>query len=251
MKQKLLEISNLEASIEEKSIIKSLNLDVYENEIHVIMGPNGSGKSTLSKILVGHPSYAVTNGAIYFNSVNLLELSPEVRSHHGLFLAFQYPLEIAGVSNYDFLRIAYNEKQKFLNKDELNPLEFMSLIENLLKKLQMKSEFLHRNLNEGFSGGEKKRNEILQMLLLDPKLIILDELDSGLDIDAIKIICDGIIKNRQKNSSLVIITHYPKILEYLKPTHIHIMIDGKIIKSGNLELIEILEKDGYSPFQLS
>ena len=229
MNKKILSVKNLKASIDQIEIIKNLNLEVYENEIHVIMGPNGSGKSTFSKILVGHPSYTIENGSIEFDEKNLIEMSPEVRSHNGLFLAFQYPIEIAGVSNYDFLRIAYNEKQKFLNQTELNPLEFMVLIENLLNKLKMKPEFLQRNLNEGFSGGEKKRNEILQMLLLNPKLIILDEIDSGLDIDAIKIICDGIMNNLQKDTSLIIITHYPKILTYLKPNFVHIMIEGKII----------------------
>ena len=176
-------------------------------------------------------------------------MTPEVRSHKGLFLAFQYPIEIAGVSNYDFLRIAYNEKQKFLTQPELNPLEFMGFVENLLTKLKIKPEFLHRNLNEGFSGGEKKRNEILQMLLLNPKLIILDEIDSGLDIDAIKIICEGIIKNKDPKASLIVITHYPKILEYLKPTYIHIMKEGKIIKTGGLSLVETLEKEGYQAFE--
>ena len=241
----LLTLKDLEASIENKTILKKLNLEVKENEIHVIMGPNGSGKSTLSKVLAGHPSYKINNGSIVFCTKNLLEMAPEERSHEGLFLAFQYPIEIPGVTNYDFLRIAYNEKRKYLKECELDPLEFMKLTEVLLKKLKIKSEFLNRNLNEGFSGGEKKRNEILQMLLLDPKLIILDEIDSGLDVDAIKIICEEINKNLSKNSSLIVITHYPRILNYLKPTHVHIMIEGKIIKTGNMELVEILEKDGY------
>jgi len=241
----LLTLKNLEASIENKIILNKLNLEVKENEIHVIMGPNGSGKSTLSKVLAGHPSYKINNGSIFFCNKNLLEMAPEERSHEGLFLAFQYPIEIPGVTNYDFLRIAYNEKRKYLKESELDPLEFMKLTEVLLKKLKIKNEFLNRNLNEGFSGGEKKRNEILQMLLLDPKLIILDEIDSGLDVDAIKIICEEINKNIAQNSSLIVITHYPRILNYLKPTHVHIMIEGKIIKTGNMELVEILEKDGY------
>ena len=249
MKHTILKVTELEASIDQKEIIKKLNLEVYENEIHVIMGPNGSGKSTFSKLLVGHPSYSIQHGQIEFENQNLLEMTPEVRSHKGLFLAFQYPIEIAGVSNYDFLRIAYNEKQKFLTQPELNPLEFMGFVENLLTKLKIKPEFLHRNLNEGFSGGEKKRNEILQMLLLNPKLIILDEIDSGLDIDAIKIICEGIIKNKDPKASLIVITHYPKILEYLKPTYIHIMKEGKIIKTGGLSLVETLEKEGYQAFE--
>jgi Fe-S cluster assembly ATP-binding protein len=241
----LLEIKDLEATIENKQIINKLNLLVKENEIHVIMGPNGSGKSTLSKILAGHPSYKIVNGSAFLENKNLLEMTPEKRSHEGLFLAFQYPIEISGVTNYDFLRIAYNEKRKYLSQAELDPLQFMELTQVLLNKLQMKNEFLNRNLNEGFSGGEKKRNEILQMLLLDPKLIILDEIDSGLDVDAIKVICEGINKNLSKNSSLIVITHYPRILNYLKPTHVHIMMEGKIIKTGNMELVESLENFGY------
>jgi Fe-S cluster assembly ATP-binding protein len=248
MNNTLLEIKNLEAVIEKKKIIDNFNLNINKNEIHVIMGPNGSGKSTISKILAGHPNYEVKKGLINFNNKNLLEMSPETRAHEGLFLAFQYPIEIPGVTNYDFLNLAYNEKQKYQGKPELGPLEFMELTQLFLKKLQMKSEFLNRNLNEGFSGGEKKRNEILQMLLLDPKLIILDEIDSGLDVDAIKIICEGIKNNLSLDSSLIVITHYPRILNYLKPTHVHIMINGKIIKTGNLELVEYLEKEGYESF---
>ena len=245
MNKTILKVENLEASIENKKIIKNLNLEVKENEIHVIMGPNGSGKSTFSKILAGHPSYNPEKGKIDFCNQNLLEMSPETRSHEGLFLAFQYPIEIAGVTNYDFLRIAYNEKQKYFKKEELDPLEFMKLTQILLNKLKIKNEFLNRNLNEGFSGGEKKRNEILQMLLLNPKLVILDEIDSGLDIDAIKIICEEINQNLEKNASLIIITHYPRILNYLKPTHVHIMMEGKIIKSGHMELVDYIEKKGY------
>ena len=245
MKNLLLDIQNLEASIENKQIINKLNLKINENEIHVIMGPNGSGKSTLSKIIAGHPSYTVENGNIKFLNKELLNLAPEERAHEGIFLAFQYPVEISGVTNYDFLRLAYNEKQKYLKKSEVTPLEFMSLVENHLKQLKMSSEFLNRDLNQGFSGGEKKRNEILQMLLLEPKLIILDELDSGLDIDALRIICETIVKNLSDKTSLLIITHYPRILNYLKPNYVHIMTNGKIIKTGNLEIIELLEKEGY------
>jgi len=244
----ILDIKNLKASIENKAILKDLNLKVKKKEVHVIMGPNGSGKSTLSKILAGHPSYEINAGEILFDSQNLLEMTPEVRSHEGLFLAFQYPIEIPGVTNYDFLKLAYNEKQKYKKLPELDPLEFMLITDELLKKLKMKSEFLNRDLNQGFSGGEKKRNEILQMLLLNPKLVILDEIDSGLDVDAIKIICDGILNNISNETSLIIITHYPRILNYLKPDFVHIMIDGKIIKTGNMELVNLLEEKGYDKF---
>jgi Fe-S cluster assembly ATP-binding protein len=248
MNKVILKIEHLRASIESKEIIKDLDLEIKENEIHVIMGPNGCGKSTLSKILAGHPSYQVSAGKVTFLSRDLLSLAPETRSHEGLFLAFQYPIEIPGLTNYDFLRIAYNEKQKYLKKEEADPLEFMTLSQTLLDKLEMRNEFLNRNLNEGFSGGEKKRNEVLQMLLLAPKLVILDEIDSGLDIDALKIICENINSNLPLDSSLLVITHYPKILTYLKPTFVHIMKEGRIIKTGKNELIDQLEENGYQYF---
>jgi Fe-S cluster assembly ATP-binding protein len=248
MENMLLSVDKLSAKIQNTEILKNFSLEIGKNEIHVIMGPNGSGKSTFSKILAGHPSYEIISGKISFDNQDLLDLSPENRSHAGIFLAFQYPVEIAGVTNFDFLRIAYNEKQKYEKKEELDPLEFMEVTQGFLKKLKMKPEFLNRNLNEGFSGGEKKRNEILQMLLLNPKLVILDEIDSGLDIDALKVICEGIVKNISVEASLVVITHYPRILSYLKPTHIHIMMDGKIIKTGKEELIDILETKGYEAF---
>jgi Fe-S cluster assembly ATP-binding protein len=248
MENMLLSVDKLSAKIQNTEILKNFSLEIGKNEIHVIMGPNGSGKSTFSKILAGHPSYEIISGKISFDNQDLLDLSPENRSHAGIFLAFQYPVEIAGVTNFDFLRIAYNEKQKYEKKEELDPLEFMEVTQGFLKKLKMKPEFLNRNLNEGFSGGEKKRNEILQMLLLNPKLVILDEIDSGLDIDALKVICEGIVKNISAEASLVVITHYPRILSYLKPTHIHIMMDGKIIKTGKEELIDILETKGYEAF---
>jgi Fe-S cluster assembly ATP-binding protein len=245
MKNTLLKIKNLEASINNKKIIKNFNLNINENEVHIIMGPNGSGKSTLSKIIAGHPSYKIENGSMEFLNKNLLELSPENRSHEGIFLAFQYPLEISGVTNYDFLRLAYNEKQKFLKRNEVTPIEFFNIVNSYLKILKIPPEFLQRDLNQGFSGGEKKRNEILQMLILEPKLIILDELDSGLDMDAIKIIYQtlkGILNNK---TSLIVITHYPQILNYLEPTHVHIMKDGQLVKTGTMELIDLLEKTGY------
>lgn len=248
MKEMVLKIQNLNASIEGKKILENFNLEICTNQIHFLMGPNGCGKSTLSKILAGHPSYQIEGGSIDFENQNLLAFSPEIRSHKGLFLAFQYPLEISGVTNYDFLRIAYNEKQKYLGLPETNPLDFMQTIQPFLEKLKIKEEFLTRNLNEGFSGGEKKRNEVLQMLLLKPKFLILDEIDSGLDIDAIKIICDGILKNLPSETSLLVITHYPKMTTYLKPDYIHIMRKGKIIKTGNLEIIDQLENLGYESF---
>jgi Fe-S cluster assembly ATP-binding protein len=248
MINKILEISDLEASIGTKKIIKNLNLEIKENEVHLIMGPNGSGKSTLSKILAGHPSYTINKGNIYYCGENLQEKQIEERAQAGLFLAFQYPLEISGVTNYDFLRGIYNQKQKFSNKTEVDPLQFMEIIQPFLEKLKINPEFLNRNLNEGFSGGEKKRNEILQMLLLNPKLIVLDEIDSGLDFDAIKTIFEDILSNIKssfENSSILIITHNPKVLKYLVPDYVHIMIEGKILKTGNLELVKSIENMGY------
>lgn len=245
---KILQIDQLNASIDNKSIIKNFELSINPNEIHVIMGPNGCGKSTLSKILTGHPLYNIDSGTILFDQLNLLDLDPEERSHQGLFLAFQYPIEIPGVSNYDFLRLAYNEKQKAKGLPELDPLEFMELTQKYLNKLKIRPEFLNRDLNQGFSGGEKKRNEILQMLLLQPKLIILDEIDSGVDVDAIKVICENIKENINNETSLIIITHYPRILQYLKPDFVHIMNDGKLIKTGGMELVEQLEEHGYEFF---
>lgn len=252
--KKILQISNLEASIGTKKIIKNFNLSIDENQVHLIMGPNGSGKSTLSKILTGHPSYTITSGKIEYCGFNLLQKAIDERALEGLFLAFQYPLEISGVTNYDFLLAIYNQKQKYLDKKEVDPLEFMLIIEPFLKKLKIGSEFLTRNLNEGFSGGEKKRNEILQMLLLNPKLIILDEIDSGLDIDALKIIFEDVlssIRELKTNCSLLVITHNPKILTYLQPDYVHVMIDGKIVRTGNLELVESIENLGYQSLKES
>jgi Fe-S cluster assembly ATP-binding protein len=209
------------------------------------MGPNGSGKSTFSKVIAGHPAYQVLSGDIFFKNQNILNLEPDERSHSGIFLAFQYPIEIPGVSNEDFLRLAYNAKLKSNNKSEIDPIEFLSLINEKLKIIDMSSTFLSRNVNEGFSGGEKKRNEILQMALLDPELAILDETDSGLDIDALKIISKGINNYMTKNKAIILITHYQRLLDYVKPDYIHVMQDGKIIKTGNAQLAEELEKRGY------
>jgi Fe-S cluster assembly ATP-binding protein len=241
----LLEIKNLQVSIDDNEILKKLNLRINKGEIHAIMGPNGSGKSTFSKVLAGHPAYSVLNGDILFKGSSILDLDPEERSHLGIFLAFQYPIEIPGVSNEDFLRLAYNSKQKFYNKPELDPIEFLTIINEKLNFVNMSPLFLSRNVNEGFSGGEKKRNEILQMILLDSELSILDETDSGLDIDALKIISNGINKFMNPEKSIILITHYQRLLDYIKPDYVHVMQAGKIIKTGSAELAKELESKGY------
>lgn len=241
----LLEVKNLRVSIDENEILKNLNLKINKGEIHAIMGPNGSGKSTFSKVLAGHPAYSVLNGDISFKGLSILDLEPEERSHLGIFLAFQYPIEIPGVSNEDFLRLAYNSKQKFYNKPEIDPIEFLTIINEKLNYVNMSPLFLSRNVNEGFSGGEKKRNEILQMILLDSELSILDETDSGLDIDALKIISNGINKFMNPSKSIILITHYQRLLDYINPTYVHVMQDGKIIKTGSAELAKELESKGY------
>lgn len=241
----LLEIKNLQVSINDNEILNDLNLKIKKGEIHAIMGTNGSGKSTFSKVLAGHPTYKVLSGEILFNGFNILDLEPEERSHMGIFLAFQYPIEIPGVSNEDFLRLAYNAKQKFFNKTEVDPITFLGIINEKLKLVNMSPSFLSRNVNEGFSGGEKKRNEILQMVLLDPELCILDETDSGLDIDALKIISNGINKFMSSDKSIILITHYQRLLDYITPTYVHVMQEGKIIKTGSAELAKELESKGY------
>ena len=241
----ILEIKNLKASINEKEILKNLNLKVCQGEIHAIMGPNGSGKSTFSKVLGGHPAYNVLGGKALFNGIDILELEPEERSHLGIFLAFQYPIEIPGVSNEDFLRLAYNARRAFNKEPELDPLEFLGIIQQKLEIVKMSPVFLSRNVNEGFSGGEKKRNEILQMVLLDSKLSILDETDSGLDIDALKIVSEGINTFMKDDKAIILITHYQRLLDYIKPDFVHVMQDGKIIKTGNADLAKELELKGY------
>ena len=241
----LLEIKNLEVSINENQILKGLDLKINKGEIHAIMGPNGSGKSTLSKVLAGHPAYSIRTGDIFFKGSSILDLEPEQRSHLGIFLAFQYPIEIPGVSNEDFLRLAYNAKQAFYNKPEVDPIEFLTIISNKLELVNMSPVFLSRNVNEGFSGGEKKRNEILQMILLDSELAILDETDSGLDIDALKTISLGINNFMNSSKSILLITHYQRLLDYIKPTYVHVMQNGKIIKTGSAELAIELEEKGY------
>jgi Fe-S cluster assembly ATP-binding protein len=245
----LLEIKDLQVSINENEVLKKLNLTINKGEIHAIMGPNGSGKSTFSKVLAGHPTYSVLNGDILFKGSSILDLEPEERSHLGIFLAFQYPIEIPGVSNEDFLRIAYNSKQKFYNKPEVDPIEFLTIISEKLKLVNMSPRFLNRNVNEGFSGGEKKRNEILQMILLDSELSILDETDSGLDIDALRIISNGINNFMNPEKSIILITHYQRLLDYINPTYVHVMQNGKIVKTGSADLAKELENKGYEWLQ--
>ena len=249
MNSPLLEVKDLRVSINETEILKNLNLKINKGEIHAIMGPNGSGKSTFSKVLAGHPAYSVFQGDIFFKGSSILDLEPEQRSHLGIFLAFQYPIEIPGVSNEEFLRLAYNSKQKFYNKPEVDPIEFLSIINEKLNLVNMSPIFLSRNVNEGFSGGEKKRNEILQMILLDSELAILDETDSGLDIDALKTISMGINNFMNSSKSILLITHYQRLLDYVKPTYVHVMQNGKIIKTGSAKLAKELEDKGYQWLQ--
>jgi Fe-S cluster assembly ATP-binding protein len=241
----ILEVKDLKAAIDTNEVLQSLNLKVNRGEIHAIMGPNGSGKSTFSKVLAGHPAYEVLEGEVLFKGINILDLDPEDRSHLGLFLAFQYPIEIPGVSNEDFLRLAYNAKQKAKNEPEVDPLEFLMIINEKLELVGMSATFLSRNVNEGFSGGEKKRNEILQMILLDSELSILDETDSGLDIDALKIISNGINNFMTEDKGIILITHYQRLLDYINPTYVHVMQNGKIVKTGTSELAKELEDKGY------
>jgi len=241
----MLDIKDLQATVEDKAVLKGLNLQVKAGEIHAIMGPNGAGKSTLAKVLAGHPSYEVTGGTVTFQGKDIAESSPEERSLNGLFMSFQYPVEIPGVTNMQFLHSAFNAKQTACGKDELSRQAFETLVKEKSALIGLKTEFLERNVNEGFSGGEKKRNEILQMALLDPSLAILDETDSGLDIDALRIVADGINQLMTNEKGLILITHYERLLEYVKPHYIHVMVEGKIVRSGTGELAAELEKSGY------
>ena len=241
----ILEIQGLKASVNDTAVIKDLNLTVNPGEIHAIMGKNGSGKSTFSKIVAGHSAYRVTAGNILFNGESILEVEPEERSQKGIFLGFQYPIEIPGVSNTDFLRLSCNARRKYQGLDELDPLEFFEFITQKLDVIEMDPSFLNRSVNEGFSGGEKKRNEILQMAVLDTKLAILDETDSGLDIDALKIVSKGINSLANDSNAVILITHYQRLLDYIEPTFIHVMQDGKIIKTGDKSLAKELESKGY------
>jgi len=242
----ILEVRNLCASVQGTPILKNMNFTVKSGEVHAIMGLNGSGKSTFSKVLAGHPDYEITSGTVLFEGKNLLELAPEERARAGVFLAFQYPIEIPGVGNNQFLRLTYNTVQTHRGKDELDPLEFDDFVREKMKLLEMREDFLDRSVNAGFSGGEKKRNEILQMALLEPSLAILDETDSGLDIDALRIVAGGVNHLANKDNAIIMVTHYQRLLNYIVPDFVHVMVDGRIIKSGGKELALELESRGYN-----
>ena len=242
----MLEIKNLHASIDGKEILRGINLTVNAGEVHAIMGPNGAGKSTLSNVLAGRDGYEITQGEVIYKNEDLLALAAEERAQRGLFLAFQYPVEIPGVSNVYLLKAALNAVRTYQGLDELDAIDFLSLVRSKLELVQMDEKFLNRGVNEGFSGGEKKRNEILQMALLEPSLAILDETDSGLDIDALRIVSDGVNSLRSPDRAIVMITHYQRLLDYIVPDFVHVLSDGRIVKSGDKELAKELEKSGYS-----
>jgi len=245
----MMHIKNLHAKIGEKSILKGLNLDLEEGKVHVIMGPNGAGKSTLSKAIVGHYDVEVTDGEIIYNNKNILKMKPEERALEGIFLSFQNPVEVPGVNNAYFLRTALNAKERHENKKETNAAKFLKLMRKHVEQLDMKPDMISRALNDGFSGGEKKRNEILQMEILEPKVILLDEIDSGLDIDALKAVSEGINRMKDGKRSFLVITHYSRILDYINPDYIHVLQDGKITKTGGPELVTVLEAQGYQAIQ--
>ncbi|MBE9076196.1 Fe-S cluster assembly ATPase SufC [Romeria aff. gracilis LEGE 07310] len=241
----ILSVRDLRAEVENTEILKGVNLEVRAGEIHAIMGLNGSGKSTFAKVLAGHPDYAVTSGEVFFQGQNLLELEPHERATSGVFLAFQYPLEIPGVSNRDFLRVAYNAHRKARDEEEMDVFDFDDLIDEKAEIVKMDASFLDRSVNEGFSGGEKKRNEILQMALLEPQLSVLDETDSGLDIDALKVVANGVNQLANPENAVVLITHYQRLLNYIVPDYVHVMARGQIVLTGDQTLAEELENRGY------
>ena len=241
----MLQVKNLHAAANGKPILRGIDFSVNEGEVHAVMGPNGSGKSTLAQVIAGHPAYEVTEGEVLYDGRNLLEMQPEERAQAGVFLAFQYPVEIPGVSNSYFLRTAYNEIRKARGLEEADPLDFLEVMAEKLSLVHMNEDMLSRSVNMGFSGGEKKRNEILQMAVLDPRLAILDETDSGLDIDALRIVADGVNKLRRPNNSTVIVTHYQRLLNYIVPDRVHVLAGGRIVRSGGKELALELEARGY------
>src|SRR5215203_3597975 len=241
----MLDIKGLRATVSDKEILKGITLTVNPGEVHAVMGPNGSGKSTLAQVLAGHPAYEVTAGSVEYDGENLLEMDAEVRAQKGVFLAFQYPVEIPGVSNAYFLRSAYNEIRKARGEDEVDPLDFLDVMEQKLQLVHMSDDMLQRSVNTGFSGGEKKRNEILQMAVLDPKLAILDETDSGLDIDALRIVAEGVNTMRRADNATIVVTHYQRLLNYIVPDFVHVLAGGRIVRSGGKELALELEAKGY------
>ena len=241
----MLQIKNLHASVEDKDILKGVNLEIHSGEVHAIMGPNGSGKSTLASIIAGKDTFNITKGELTLDSEDLSELDPEERAHKGVFLSFQYPVEIPGVSVTNFIKTAINETRKAKGLKDMPASEMLKLIKEKADLLEIDRKFLSRSLNEGFSGGEKKRNEIFQLAMLDPKLAILDETDSGLDIDALKVVANGVNKLKNKDNAIVVITHYQRLLDYIIPDYVHVLIDGKIVKSGTKELAYELEEKGY------
>ncbi len=242
----MLSIKNLTASLNNKKILENFSLYIGSGETHILMGPNGCGKSTLSKIIAGYPLYKIEKGSIFFNSIDLLKLSIENRSLHGIFLGFQNPIEVPGINNFEFLHFIYNQKNKAISEKEVSPLEFLSILEPYMLELKLNKDFLNRAVNEGFSGGEKKKNEILQMLLLEPKLAILDEPDSGVDIDSLKNIFNAILKYRKKSTALLFITHSSKILKFFDSCYVHLMSKGQIKKTGGKELADYIENFGYT-----
>ena len=241
----MLSVTNLDVAVNGGMILNELNLEVQAGEVHAIMGPNGSGKSTFANVLAGHPGYEVTAGSVIYEGQDLLQLDPEERARQGVFLAFQYPVEIPGVSNVYLLKAAVNEIRKHRGESELDAVKFLKLVREKLKLVDMKEEFLHRAVNEGFSGGEKKRNEIFQMAMLEPKLAILDETDSGLDIDALKVVAQGVNELRDASRSIVMVTHYQRLLDYIVPDYVHVLAGGRVVKSGGKELALELEEHGY------